>query len=131
VLETIVRTEAELQVLSPLKASSVRSTIVTVDRRWNVDPRAIVSAVTLSGVLASVIGPDVIVETVPKAGGWLVLSARSHGDPSEYVEIWMMEYGTFTEVSVNLNSHKRLLRPGGLRRRLEGFCDELENALGL
>jgi hypothetical protein len=121
----------ESHVLSLYKPRSVRSTTLTVDRRWSVDPRAIVSAVTLSGVLASVIGPDVIVETAPRAGGWRVLSARSHGDPSEYVEIWMLEYGTFTEVSVNLNSHKKLLRPGGLRRRVEGFCDEMENALGL
>ena len=117
--------------LSPHKASSVFSTTVTVDRRWSVDPRAIVSAVTLSGVLASIIGADVIIETGPKTGGWLVLSARSTAHPGEYVELWMLDYDSFTEVSVILHSHKRLLRPIGAMRRVEGFCDELENALGL
>ena len=120
----------ESQVLSLHKASSICSTTVTVDRRWDVDPHAIVSAVTLSGVLALIIGSDVIVETALKTGG-LVLSARSNDDPSEHIEIWMLDYGTFTEVSVNLTSHKKSFRPGAGKRRLEGFCDELENALGL
>jgi hypothetical protein len=127
----VASAEVASQAVSLHMASSIRSTTVTVDRRWGVDPRAIVSAVTLSGVLASIIGADVIVETTPKIGGWLVLSARSYGEPSDYVEIWMLEYGTFTEVSVNLRSDKKLLRPGGAKRRVEGFCDELENALGL
>ena len=116
--------------LSPHNASSISTTTVTVDRRWSVDPRAIVSAITLSGVLASIIGEDVIVETARKTGG-LVLSARSCSEPSEHVEIWLLDYGTFTEVSMNLCSHKSLLRRGGVKRRLEGFCDELENAVGL
>jgi hypothetical protein len=117
--------------LSLHKAGSTRSTTVTVDRRWCADTHAIVSAITLSGVFASIIGANVIVETAPKTGGWLVLSARSPDEPSEHVEIWMLEYGTFTEVSVNLHSRKTLLRPGGAKRRVEGFCEELENALGL
>ena len=116
----------------PLKsyAGSICSTTVTVDRRWCVKPDAIVSAVALSGALASILRPDVIVETTRKLGG-LVLSARSSECPSEWVSIWMLDYGTFTEVSVNLHWHKSLIRLGGGRRRVEGFCDELENALGV
>jgi hypothetical protein len=117
-------------VLSQHEARSIWSTTVTADRRWDVDPHAIVSAVTLSGVLASIIGPDVIVQTALETGG-LVLRARSNGDPTAHIEIWMLDYGTFTEVSVNLTSHKKLFHPGAGKRRLEGFCDELENALGL
>jgi hypothetical protein len=117
-------------VLSLHKASSICSTTVVADRRWNADPCAIVSAVSLSGVLASIIGADVIVETARKTGG-LVLTARSCDEPNEHVEIWMLDFGTFTEVSVNLVSHKKLLHLGGGKRRVEDFCDELENALGL
>jgi hypothetical protein len=119
----------ESQGLSLQRASSIRST-VTVDRRWLVKPDVIVSTVALSGVLASILRPDVIVETTRKVGG-LILTARSSDCLSEWVSVWMLDYGTFTEVSVSLNSHKKLLRLGGGKRRVEGFCEELENALGL
>jgi hypothetical protein len=73
----------------------------------------------------------VIVETAPRNGGWLVLSARPFRESTEFVEIWMLDYGTFTEVTVNLKSHKKLLRLGGGKRRVGDFCDELARALGL
>jgi len=103
---------------------------VTADRRWSASSRAIVSALGLSGVLSSLLSPDVILDTAPKPGGWILVSARS-SDPDELLEVWLCDYGGFTEALLNFKARARapILARRQLKGRLDDFCDQLENAL--
>ena len=104
---------------------------VSTEARWAAPPKGIISVLALSGVLSEVLGGDVIIDDPHRAGMWDIVGARSR-DPDELLEIWLLDCGSFTEAALTLRV-SRTRRPGGVRelkRRLEGFCAQVENALG-
>src|SRR5439155_22934839 len=97
----------------------VGPTTVTTEARWRSSPKAILSVLALSGVLSEVLSRDVLIDEPRRAGVWTRISATS-SDPDEMLEVWLLDYGSFTEALLTLKANRGRVLGGTseLRRRL-------------